>query len=166
MKDILGFEGKYAVTEEGQVYSYRMKRFVKPWKDGSGHYQVGLGRKIKRKVHRLVAEAFIPNPEGHPLVLHGSSGKEDNSVGNLRWGTSSDNLRDANTFGERPAIFVRGVCHGNSKLSEEDVKQIYHLSHNSKLTQKQIGDKFGITYAQVSQIKLKRQWGHVTDLLD
>lgn len=45
-------------------------------------------------VHRLVAEAFIPNPDNLPLVLHGIEGVLDNSVLNLRWGNNSDNMKD------------------------------------------------------------------------
>lgn len=51
-------------------------------------------RDLTRTAHRLVAEAFIPNPAGYPLVLHGVNGPLDNSTENLRWGTNSDNMRD------------------------------------------------------------------------
>lgn len=163
MKDIEGFEGKYAVTEEGKIYSYKNRIFLIPSKDGSGHHQVSLGRGNKRKVHRLVAEAFIPNPNNLPLVLHGILGKSDNSVNNLRWGTHSENLKDAWEFGERSRDVGKGASHGNSKLTDEQVKEIFTLSHTSKLTQAEIGAKFSVTYAQVSHIKRKVQWSHVTD---
>lgn len=62
-----------------------------------GYRQVTLSVKQKnttRTIHRAVAKAFIPNPDSKPLVLHGPNGKLDNSVGNLRWGTNSDNMYD------------------------------------------------------------------------
>lgn len=52
------------------------------------------GRYFHRLVHRLVAEAFIPNPKRLPIVLHGPKGVSDNSVENLSWGTHKENQLD------------------------------------------------------------------------
>ena len=67
MKDIKGYEGLYAITSCGKVWSYRRKKFLKLRADQDGYLLVNLYNKGKPKgclVHRLVAEAYIPNPEG------------------------------------------------------------------------------------------------------
>ena len=65
MKDIKGYEGLYAVTSCGKVWSYRRKIFLSPSYDNNGYLMVNLsvGGNVKTKyIHRLVAEAYIPNP--------------------------------------------------------------------------------------------------------
>jgi hypothetical protein len=60
-----------------------------------GYFNLSSNGVLKAKyIHRLVAMAFIPNPNNLPLVLHGVKGVSDNTVTNLRWGTNSDNMRD------------------------------------------------------------------------
>ena len=93
MKDIDGYEGLYAVTSCGKVYSYRSKKFIKPVKDKAGYLRVGLYKDGKQKfyIHRLVAEAYIPNPNNLATVDHIDGNKEHNYINNLQWMTQSDN---------------------------------------------------------------------------
>ena len=94
MKDIRNYENIYAITEEGQVWSYKSNRFLSPTLLASGYLQVELYKNGKGKkflVHRLVAEAFLPNPEELPQVNHISEIKTDNRVSNLCWMTAKDN---------------------------------------------------------------------------
>ena len=94
MKDIAGFEGEYAITRDGRVWSYKSKRFLKPLNNGIGYYRVDLykDKKIKRcLIHRLVAEAFIPNPDNKPQVNHLDECKSNNCVDNLEWATAKEN---------------------------------------------------------------------------
>ena len=88
MKDIIGYEGLYAITSCGKVYSYRTKKFLKPQKAGAGYLEVSLykdGKQKKYLIHRLVAEAYLPNPEGLPQVNHRDENKENNALPNLEW---------------------------------------------------------------------------------
>lgn len=88
LKDIKGYEGLYAITEDGEVYSYRRERFLKPQKRADGYLQVALcnGTSIKQKlIHRLVAEAFLENPNGLPQINHLDEDKSNNSIANLEW---------------------------------------------------------------------------------
>lgn len=98
-KDIKGYEGLYAITDEGQVYSYQNKRFLTPAKCGNGYLKVILCRgKEDHKnlmIHRLVAEAFIPNPDEKLTVNHIDGNKQNNVVSNLEWNTYSENLKHA-----------------------------------------------------------------------
>ena len=99
MKDIENFEGLYAVTPKGEVWSYRSKRFLKPYADTSGYLMVQLcknGQKKTCRIHRLVAEAYLPNPEGLPQVDHIDNIKTHNYLQNLQWITNRDNSRKAN----------------------------------------------------------------------
>ena len=95
MKDIIGYEGLYAVTSCGKVYSYKSKKFLKPHKKRDGYLQVGLckgGEREFYRIHRLVAMAYIPNPEGFSQVNHKDENKENNALQNLEWCNGSYNI--------------------------------------------------------------------------
>ena len=88
MKDIENFEGLYAVTSCGKVWSYKSKKFLKPGNNHKGYLQVGLSKNGERKwylIHRLVAEAYLPNPENLPQVNHKDENKTNNCLQNLEW---------------------------------------------------------------------------------
>ena len=94
MKDIKGYEGLYAITSCGKVWSYRRKKFLKPSISVDGYLRVQLKNKENIKtieIHRLVAEAYIPNPEGKKTVNHIDEIKSHNYVGNLEWNTIKEN---------------------------------------------------------------------------
>ena len=95
MKDIIGYEGLYAITSCGKVYSYRSKKFLKPRKIRDGYLQVNLYKDGKREfyyIHRLVAEAYLPNPDNLPQVNHKDENKENNALPNLEWCDISYNV--------------------------------------------------------------------------
>jgi DNA repair exonuclease SbcCD nuclease subunit len=105
--NINGFPG-YHITREGLLYSrYDNKGRLTPntWKirkptvSTNGYIKYGFClrfRKIKTQLyaHRLVAEAYIPNPNNYPIVMHLDDNPKNNSVENLKWGTTLDNIRD------------------------------------------------------------------------
>lgn len=98
-KDIKGYKGKYQVSNTGKIISLNYHRSGKskeliPNKPKKGYPYVGLcnGGKIKSlKIHRLVAEAFIPNPGNKPFVNHKDGNKHNNNVNNLEWVTALEN---------------------------------------------------------------------------
>ena len=99
---IKGYEGFYGVSDKGRVRSLKSgkERILKPGSDKDGYLQVGLyknGEKKMCKVHRLVAQTFIPNPDNLPQVNHKDEDKENNSVHNLEWCSSKYNAN----FGTR-----------------------------------------------------------------
>ncbi len=95
MKDIEGYEGLYAVTIYGDVYSYRREKFLAQSKTKKGYLYVSLSKKNCKKhayVHRLVAQAYIPNPDNLSQVNHKDEDKTNNNVDNLEWCTGTYNV--------------------------------------------------------------------------
>ena len=96
--DFLGLEG-YSVDTEGNVWSSLNKekelKKLKPMRNSVGYHQVYLSQNYGKpkwfRIHRLVAIAFIPNPENKPCVDHINGDKSDNRVSNLRWVTHKEN---------------------------------------------------------------------------
>lgn len=101
--NIPGFPG-YHVTKNGDVYSMKCKSGkrpeafkLKPRLNGNGYYRIGLykdGIKYERRLNRLVAMVYIPNPDNLPCVCHKDNNPLNNNVDNLYWGSVEDNIRD------------------------------------------------------------------------
>lgn len=95
MKDIRGYEGQYAVTDDGKVWSYKSKRFLSLHTERKGYIRVSLsscGEKKTYRVHRLVLETFKPIPDMKRLqVNHINENKADNRLENLEWVTAQEN---------------------------------------------------------------------------
>lgn len=97
--DIDGFD-LYQASSDGRIYSKRTKLFLKPKITRFGYAEITLyPGQVSKKVHRLVAEAFIPNPDDKPQVNHIDGDKLNNHVDNLEWSTSTENNRHARERG-------------------------------------------------------------------
>jgi|DEB0MinimDraft_10_1074344.scaffolds.fasta_scaffold00360_5 DNA-binding NtrC family response regulator len=114
-KDIKGYEG-YQVSNYGRVKSPNKILTATP--KGTGYFTVNIAQQ-RKYIHRLVAEAFIPNPDNLPTVDHINRDKSDSSAKNLRWATQKtqiENRRD-----------MSGEKHPNYKFDEYVVKKILRL---------------------------------------
>jgi hypothetical protein len=105
---IKGFEGLYEIDAFGNVYSivhnaHRRKRILKQYPNENGYMKVNLydinGKCKKKYIHRLVAEAFIHNPDNKPNVNHIDCNVKNNNVNNLEWCTQSENILHASKLG-------------------------------------------------------------------
>jgi hypothetical protein len=148
---IPGFED-YAVCVDGGVWSNKRGewKMLKPSPQSSGYKQVDLssgGKMTKRLVHRLVLEAFVgPCPAGHE-ALHGDGDRTNNSVENLRWGTSKENSADAIAQGTQ----VSGVRHKKAKFREHEIKLIRRLYATGR-TQTRLAKHFGVSQSTIHRI--------------
>ena len=110
-KPVVGYEGLYEISDKGRVKRVEQmitrsdgvtRRFdenirkVSVSRKGYLRLMLSKDRVLKNhEVHRLMAEAFIPNPERHPMVRHLNDEKTDNRLENFAWGTAKDNGEDA-----------------------------------------------------------------------
>lgn len=124
-KDVVGFEGLYEVSDLGKVRNAKTLRALKPQVRQHGYLSVWLyGETTKQKsIHRMVAEAFCPNPNKKSEVNHKNEDKTDNRAENLEWVTHKENSQ----YGTRPMRI--GSKHHNGKLS----RAIEQYSFDGKL---------------------------------
>ena len=119
----------YDVSDQGRVRSkkYGKKRILKNRKTSGGHVSVQLfndGVSETHRVHRLVAEEFIPNPNNYPVVRHLNGIPDDNRVENLSWGTQKDNVHDS---------IIAGTHKFNRRPMDRHVLECYLEKHRTPI---------------------------------
>lgn len=159
MLDVAGYEGHYKISSCGEVYSIKrgFKKMSTPV-DSGGYKRLGLsikGKVTHHLVHRLVAEAFIPNPNNLPQVNHINGVKTDNRVENLEWCTRSYNVKHAFANSLSNAA---GSNNPRAKITEDDVRYIRSCEG---LTQESIAKQLDISRSLVGQILRKEVWKNV-----
>jgi len=174
-KDVEGFP--YQVSNKGSVKSLERKmshsrnpvfscikkeKIISICNDGRGYKFAGLcsgSKRIYKKVHRLVAKAFISNPENKPQINHINGIKSDNRAENLEWVTCKENHSHAIKIGlaKNPVYDNRGEKNHTAKLNEMQVRIIRRLGEYN-LTQEEIASYFPIKREQVSHIINRKNW--------
>ena len=114
-------------------------------------------------VHRLVATAFIPNPDSKPCVNHKDLDKKNNRVDNLEWVTYRENSLHATENGVLASY--KGRESNLSKYTEAQVEEVYRLCKGG-LSQSKAGLLVGMPRPTVASIMQKVSWRHITDLID
>lgn len=163
--DILGFKTKtkYYAMEDGNIYSASYGGVLKYEITKDGYARVCIGRK-HFLVHRLIAKAFIPNPENKKEINHINRDKLDNSVDNLEWVTREENVNFPPTYALRTAHIKCGEECNFSTLTNDNVIQIIKMI-NDGMTCKEIAQYFDVTPRSIRNIKNKKTWKNFSYLL-
>lgn len=154
MYDIPGFEGRYAVDEEGRVFSYRANRFLRPGTRSSGHVSVvlydGRGNRKTFDVHILVGFTFLGRCPTGKETRHLDGDPTNNRLANLSYGTRRQNKQDMK--------WHKG-CEGH-KLKPADVLAIRALIANG-VSVRVTAKRFGVSPGAISHIKAGRSHADV-----
>lgn len=177
MKQIEGYKNFYSITIDGTIWSnerftkrnnnyYKQKgKWLKFSPNKGGYLHVSLCKNGKRKtkrINRLVAKAFIPNPKNKPAVNHINGIKTDNRVENLEWCTHKENDLHARKLG---LINSKGENGGNSKLTWDQVNEI-RANHISKdIYKRKPWEKYNIGGTQYYNILKEKYWKKVENNL-
>lgn len=162
-KDIPEYEGLYQINNFGKIKSFHNKHRIKgkilmPYLNKNNRFYILLTKNKLHKmhvIHRLVAQAFIPNPKNKPEVNHIDGNPKNNNVKNLEWNTNSENkkhaykLRLMNREGER---------HHLHKLTNKDILKIRFLFNVKKMKQYEIAKLFNTDRSNISLIVNNKTW--------
>ncbi|ANY29309.1 putative HNH endonuclease [Bacillus phage PK16] len=161
LKELVKNGDNYEVSNFGNVRNSITKKVLRPYGDGNGYLRVCLAEKYTKKnhrVHRLVALAFLPNPDNKKVVNHKDGNKHHNNVTNIEWCTHSENTVHALDTG------LKGVPVGKSlpqsKLTDSDVVCIRQLIKSGEPA-KSIASRFNVGKDAIYSIKNGRTWKHV-----
>lgn len=137
------------------------EKILKHWMTKTGYCIVGMehnGKRVRKLLHRLVAETFIPNPENAKTVNHKDGDKTNCTVANLEWATMGDNLLHAYRIGLKCA---KGSHNGRAKLDESTVLSI-RTDRLAGMSANEIAVKYNVCKSNVYSICSGKRWGHVT----
>ena len=162
-----GIMTDYSVTRDGDIISYKQYNTSKPRRlihmKINGYHAVNLcinGQERMFKVYRLVASAFIPNPENKPEVNHIDGNKDNNSVTNLEWVTAQENIQHA--VASSLLKGKQGEMHPMHKITEDVAVYICELLESNLYTMKEISLITGASYSIVKKIKNCSRWKHIS----
>lgn len=172
-KEVVDWEGYYNVSSKGRVMSldrhipvnggikFQPARILSPGLSFHGYYKVSLcvDKKLKyRSVHRLVAEAFILNPEKKNTVNHKNSRRWDNRLENLEWATEKENSQHAAKKGR---IGVKGSKNAYAKVDEKIVLEIREKYASREYYLSELSEIYNIHFGTISYIVRGDTWKHV-----
>lgn len=143
----------YEVSSEGRVR--RRGRVLRPRVHSNGYLRVCLsvnGEHSDQYIHRLVAKAFLGEPDAGMHADHINGDRADNRLSNLRWLTSDENRSTRH--------LARGSRNGSSRYSEKLIRSI-KSRFGKGVTDRLIAEEFGVARRFVNAVRNKRIWGHV-----
>ena len=163
-KDIKGFEGLYQVSNLGRIksfYGWNGKKYVQrekilnPYKQVAGknyyRYVVKLNKygKLKdMKVHRLVAQAFLPNPNNYPIINHKDGNPLNNKVDNLEWCTQKYNIQHA--------IFNESIIRTIDTISREAIVEMLNNNYTYDDIANELGIAKGTVFNYIKKFQIKK----------
>jgi len=159
-KNIKNYEGLYMVSNFGRISNSKgLRKLVE---SGIGYKKIKLSKNGVQKtflVHRLVAEAFIPNSENKSQVNHIDMNRGNNHVENLEWCTNKENCIHG-LLNNKNRISISGSKNYLSKLNEVKVKEMRILSKEG-MTDLQLSERFGVCRRTIWAIVRNKSWKHV-----
>ena len=170
-KDIDGFDGVYKVSNHGKIISYLTNpKLLAGTINESGYRYANLRKMNQTKClrwHRIVAKAFLPNPNNLPEINHIDGNKLNNCVSNLEWCTRKQNMVHAKENGLMPSdvdakhLYKKGESNIKSKLKKNEVLEIRRMYKLGGCTHRDLAKHFGISRGHVSRVLSKHVWTHI-----
>lgn len=165
---IKGYEGKYKIDRNGNVFSLLGKseiRKLKPGLSGKNYYTVSLlreGHQRTHTIHRLLAEAFIPNPNSYSQINHINGIKTDNRLENLEWCSPSYNISHSYKYLTRKSLDKPEHSHKSWKrrLEPEQALEIYKMK--GIILQRDLAARFKVSKSCIELIHSGRTWKWLT----
>lgn len=155
-KEINGFK----ISNLGNVFCRKKRRL---YKGTNGYYLIRIKNKTY-SVHRLVAEAFLDNPQRKEQVNHKNGIKTDNRIENLEWCTRSENCKHAIKIGLINPLHKNRAngerCYA-SKLNSRQVKKIRDVYSLGRKSMRELGYAYGVSAVAIGHIIKRRNWKHV-----
>ena len=164
-RPVEGFEG-YEVSNRGRL---RLIKNIKSWVGSEGYAEVELWNAndrhrrgdhgTRKKLHVLIAKAFIPNPDNLPQVNHKDRNRANPDVDNLEWVTAKGNSEHSWAFPDRALTVPRGERHKMSKLTEHQVRCI--RAFRGLWRQRSMARAFGVSQHNIMWVQTRKTWDHV-----
>lgn len=151
--DIEETEGRYQVSNTGLIRNVKSGLIRKLRPNKRGYMTVDYyihGKRFYRKVHRLVAIAFIPNPKNLPQINHKHGDKNDNNAQQLEWCTQAFNNEHALETGLR--TLPHGTDHWQSKLTDQQIFEIREKYKPREYTHARLAEEYGVSQALISLV--------------
>lgn len=161
--NILGID--YIISSDGHVYSTKnvgrgkYHKEIKQRKNADGYMDITVGPnsfRTTRKVHRLVAEAFIPNPDNLPEVDHIDDIRDNNDVSNLQWISRLDNI--AKIPHERNSKSKSGEGNSHARLTKDDVVEIRNQYEKYNIRISDLAKEYEVGYSTIFNIVHYKTW--------
>lgn len=157
VKSDLGNETKYLVSNKGRVKNKENGNIISQSSNNNGYKLVNVsfdGMRFHRQVHRLVAKAFIPNPENKPEVNHIDFNPSNNNLENLEWVTGKENIRHSKKAGRMvdPPTFY-GEDNPVSKYTDSQIHQVCKLLASGITSHEKISKLTGVKASYITDIR-------------
>lgn len=154
---------RYDISDKGDIRNRETLHYLETFTfKSTGYKMIGLSydkHRYLRSIHRLVAEAFIPNPENKPQVNHKNGDKMNNNVNNLEWVTNKENSEHAVEHG---LLNIKGTKHPENVYTEDQIRKVCEMLEDPNNTPRMIENATGVKRIIIYHIKKGNTWTHIS----